>query len=193
MDMITYTIDAEDRIVSLSDGWDTFAIENQAPDSCLSSGVLNRRIWDFISDLETRHLYQVINGSVRSSGRPVTVPFRCDAPDRRRFLEMKIVSAKQKQIEYKSALIREEPREPVALLMAGISRSDELVKMCSMCKQVNLPDGAWVEAEVAIAGMRLFEKSTLPGISYGICPKCYKVALAEIEEYLAKQAGKGAD
>ena len=140
MDVLTYTIDAEDRIVNMSANWNIFAEENQASDSCLSAGVLNRQIWEFITDLETRHLYQVINANVRAGRKPVTIPFRCDAPDKRRYLEMKIVSVKQKHIEYQNTIIREEPREPVVLLMAGTARPEGLLKMCSICKTVLTTD-----------------------------------------------------
>lgn len=189
MNAFAYTIDAEDRIVSLSADWDLFARENQASDSCLANGVINRQIWEFIRDLETRHLYLVINANVRASGKAVTIPFRCDAPDRRRCLEMNIAPVKQKHIEYQTTVLWEEPREPVALLMAESERSDELLRMCSMCKKVHLSDDSWVEVEAAVARMRLFDRVALPRITHGICPKCYTLAMAEIKEYFAGRGG----
>lgn len=62
---VLYTIDDADRIVYVNEGWNRFTDENEvshlAPDQ-----VLNRPLWNFIADAETRHLNQVLAARVRS-------------------------------------------------------------------------------------------------------------------------------
>ncbi|MBD3196434.1 MAG: hypothetical protein GF317_15350, partial [Candidatus Lokiarchaeota archaeon] len=51
-----YQIDENDKINCVSENWDKFAEENDAADLVSKPQVLNRPLWDFISDRETRHL-----------------------------------------------------------------------------------------------------------------------------------------
>jgi hypothetical protein len=171
--MSTYicVIDEGDRIVSVSHNWLSFAQENQAAESCHPAKVIKEPIWNFIDGLETTHLYEIIIAKVRSKKRTVTLPYRCDAPDRRRYLELRIAPVPQEHIEFASRIIGEEPRDRVKLLQSGDPRSDELIKMCSMCKKVELSGDNCAKVEVAVVTLRLFEENKLPQISHGFCPE----------------------
>lgn len=177
-----YVIDEADRIVSVSDNWLLFAQENEATASCYPDAIMNKPIWDCISDMETQHLYEVILEKVRTTGKSVVLPFRCDAPDRRRYLELLIKPVHQKCIEFTSYIIREESRDTVELLEADTPRSDGIIKMCSMCKKVELSGGNWVEVEIAVAALKLFEQPKLPQISHGLCAECLESGFAEAKK-----------
>lgn len=177
-----YVIDEADRIVSVSDNWLLFAQENEATASCHPDSIMNKPIWDYIFGMETQHLFEVTLEKVRTTDKSVVLPFRCDAPDRRRYLELLITPLHQKCIKFTSYIIREESRDTVVLLEAGIPRSNDIINMCSMCKKVELSKGNWVEVEVALTTLKLFEQLKLPQISHGLCVECFALGMAEIEK-----------
>ena len=84
-----WIIDDADKIVHVNDDWLAFARENTAP-QLTASVVLDQPIWRFIQGQETSYLYQQIFSRVRAGVSPVKFPFRCDSPDCRRFMEMKL-------------------------------------------------------------------------------------------------------
>jgi hypothetical protein len=177
-----YVIDDEDRIVSISDNWLSFASENKAEESCHPAKILNQSIWQCINGIETTQLYKICITNVRLQQKMVVLPFRCDSPERRRYLELKISPLPQNYIQFSSCIVREEPRESVQLLQRGLPRSDTLLPMCSMCKKIKISIDYWLEVEAAITVLRLFEEEILPSITHGICPDCFKIAMAEIDK-----------
>lgn len=182
MSTCVYIIDHENRIVSVGGDWLTFAMENQAGESCHPDRVINESLWKFVNGSETRYLYGLCVAKVRSHQQTMMLPFRCDAPDRRRYLELKLTPLAREEIEFASRIIREEPRENVKLLEHDVSRSDALLTMCSMCKKVKVSENVWLEVEDAITALKLFEEEILPEISHGCCRPCYEIAMDEIRK-----------
>lgn len=176
-----YVIDEADRIVSVSDNWLLFAQENEATSNCHPDAIINNPIWDYITGLETQYLFKVTLEKVRTTDKSVLLPFRCDAPDRRRYLELLIKPVHQKWIEFTSYIIREELRDTVELLEADTPRSDDIITMCSMCKKIKLSCGNWVEVEIAVAKLKLFDQLKLPQISHGLCTDCFEAGIAAIQ------------
>jgi hypothetical protein len=168
---VDYRLDSEDRIVSVGAEWLAFARANAGAE--LEPGaVLGRRLWDFIADRETRHLYGLIFATARLERRNVTIPFRCDSPTSRRYMELAIEPLADDALDLSSMTIREEPRSYVALLDPSVPRSDDLLVICSWCKQVLVPRTGWVEVEIAIRRLDLFASAQLPNLSHGMCSAC---------------------
>ena len=69
-----YSLDRSDRIRSVTPEWVAFAVENGGP-GLTESGVLGHRLWDFITDHQTRYLYELVLAKVRLDGRPITLPW----------------------------------------------------------------------------------------------------------------------
>ena len=88
-------------------------------------------------------------------------------------------------VVFKSQIIKTEARKPVALLRSDIRRSTELIRICSMCKQIAISETKWEEVEIAVQKMALFEKKVLPQFTHSVCPPCYQTAMAELDD-LAK-------
>jgi hypothetical protein len=166
-----YAIDADDRIVALDEVWFTFARANGADDLARRPGPVGQSLFAFIGDLTTSHFYEAFFDRVRRTRHPLRVPFRCDSPARRRFLEMEIAPDASDGLELRTTVVAVEPRPPVALLERARPAGDELLRMCSWCKAVATPEG-WCEVEEAILALRLFDDDLLPGISHTICPGC---------------------
>ena len=158
-----------------------FAEDNHALDTCHPNQIIGRPILEFIAGKETRNLYALLIERTREKQIEIAFPFRCDSPRRRRFLEMHITSIDD-NIEFNSRTLREEPREEIELLGINVSRSEDFISICSMCKKVDLSKEEWVEIEVAVVKMRLFEKTRMPQLSHGLCLGCYESVIAEIDK-----------
>lgn len=171
-------VDAADRIAFVNANWTQFAVENGLA-QLTAKEVAGVSLWRYVSDSATRHLYGIFMQRVRQTGRSVTVPFRCDAPDRRRFMRMTIRPLAEGGLEFHSELLREEPRSKVSLLDQAIPRGTDMLEMCSWCKKVKAPD--WVEAEEGVARLKLFDTPQLPQVTHGICPDCSQVLRQELK------------
>lgn len=166
---LAYRVDADDRLVDVAGEWDAFAVANGAPDLRFET-LRGRSLPVLVTGPEMRLLTAQLLKRARARGELV-LPFRCDAPERRRFLTMRLRAAGDGGVWIETTLERVEPRAPVALLDARVPRADELLVVCSWCRQVRL-DGRWVEAEEAVEALGLFDAPRLPRISHGICPPC---------------------
>lgn len=177
---LVYHLDREDRIALVNDAWTRFASANRG-ESLAPPLVLERPIWDFVADAPTRHIYRVLYARVRSSGETVRLNFRCDAPDTKRLLQMNLSALGEGGIACCVRTLREQPREPLALLDPTMARGDEWIRMCSWCKRIAVPSGAWIHAEEAVNRLALFADRQLPQLTHGICGDCDAVLLALVD------------
>jgi hypothetical protein len=169
-----HAVDSQDVIVDANGEWFAFAQENGAQDLQPDS-VLGAPLWQFIDGLETKYLYVALLERVRAGTRLAAIPFRCDSPDCRRFMEMNISPIGEAgHVEFRNRVLREEPRDPIDLLDLSEDQSDDLLTMCSWCKRVRVSSDSWVEAEEAIRIMSLFDAPTLPKVNHGMCPACVR-------------------
>jgi hypothetical protein len=166
----SYEVDAELTIVAVDAAWSEFARKNEARE-LLPPRPLGRPLLSYVADRSTAHLYQQLFERVRLTGDPLRVPFRCDAPGLRRFLELRVAPRAGGGFHLASALLRAERRSPVPLLDRLRPRGEDHLLMCSWCKRVAVAE-RWAEVEVAVAALRLFEKELMPEITHGICPGC---------------------
>ena len=83
-------VDAEDRIAFVDASWAAFAVENGAP-ALTAESVRGTSLWNYISENVTQEFYRIFMRKVRATGRAIVVPFRCDGPECRRFMEMSIL------------------------------------------------------------------------------------------------------
>lgn len=174
-----YQLDTNHRINFVNDAWLEFASENGAPD-LRREHVLNKSIWDFMADRETRHLFDIVFKRLRAGATGVRLPFRCDSPDCRRFMTMEILARPDGEIHFKSWITREEVRPAVRLLDFSLEHSSEILRMCSWCKKIHIAGEEWLEVEDAIVSLDLFDASPLPQFTHTICTHCAERVLSEI-------------
>lgn len=179
-DTIVYRVNSQDEITYVNEAWLQFAAHNHGLHLLLDD-VLQRPLWDFITDLTTRQLYRDALRKARA-GQSIRFHFRCDAPDLRRLLEMRIAMADEGNVEFCTRLVDAEQRPPVTLLSPLAPRTDDPLKICGWCKKVTLEDGIWVEVEEAVEQLRLFDAVVLPLLSHGICEPCYRDMCETLEE-----------
>lgn len=171
-DCITYHINDENKVVYISENWQSFAVENMAG-ILNAENVLKKSIFDFVADDNTRHLYHMLFERVRSTPVSIEFPFRCDSPDRRRYMAMEIFPLQDGLIALKSCTVREELREAVLLLDPRTERTDEYLTICGWCKKVYVNE-EWVEVESAMELLHLLGENKLPNLSHGMCDDCYE-------------------
>ena len=177
----TYRIDRRNRITSVAGDWHAFAEENAWDGGYGPDQVMGHPLWDFIQGSETRHLYETIFIRVRAGNCVGPIPFRCDSPGERRFLTLLLSPLPGGRIELLSTVIRRESRPPVKVFDRGTERSDEFVRVCSMCKKIATSGNEWVEIEEGIRRLRLFERDEMPGLTHGLCPDCFRVSMAGLK------------
>lgn len=168
--VLVYRIDAGDRISFLNPAWTEFARANQG-EAVLPEQVLGSRLLDAVADQTVRMLYTAMIKRART-GVPVKFHYRCDAPDRRRTFEMNIRLLPGGEVEFASTLLHEEPRPAVVLLQPKAPRDERLLRVCSWCQRIALPDKTWVPVETAVDTLHLLEAETFPRLTHGICEAC---------------------
>ena len=168
--VFNYRVNAEDRINHVSSEWLDFARENDASDLD-SETVIGQSIFQFVSNEETRHLYAMILDRVRTGRNEVVVPFRCDGPSVRRFMELEVSPRPKSHVQFQGRIVREEGRPAVPLLDSSINRGDDFLKICSWCKRVQA-QREWLEVELAVDKLELFNRKRLPQLTHGICEDC---------------------
>jgi len=164
-----YQIDSNDKIVVVNDNWLSFAAENVY--NLSQESVVNKLLWDFIEDTETQHLYKILLEKVRTNQVKLKVPFRCDSPDCRRFMELEVFSPYENFVEFRCRAVKLEFRTAVGLLDVNSDRSNEFVRMCGWCKKIYV-SAQWLEIEEAITELNLFAAAKLPQLTHGICLSC---------------------
>jgi hypothetical protein len=68
-------------------------------------------------------------------------------------------------------------------------RDERLISICSWCNKIRIPEwaltnkkGEWVEADVAIKILQLFNSPHLPGLTHGICETCNTNLMMETDD-----------
>jgi hypothetical protein len=166
-----YAIHPDDTIASVSDSWLEFAHENRAPE-LTRDYVVGRSLWSFVAGSETRLLYEALFHRVRTRAESFELPFRCDSPDRFRFMRLIVKHGPGDLIDCEGILVREQARPFYTILDRAFPRTTARLPMCSLCKRVYALGARWLELEVAIEQLNLFDTASLPEIEYAVCDDC---------------------
>ena len=167
---LSYVVDRQGVIIDVGPGWDRFAMQNDGAAAC-ARYVLERPWTEFVTGAEVRLLFSRLIQSVREQQTPRTTTFRCDSPQVRRYMRMRIEPCPDECVEIETEIEREVPRNPVHLLERGMSRSGEFLSMCSWCSRIQVLD-EWCEIDKAIERLHLFMEPSLPQLTHTICGKC---------------------
>jgi len=171
---VTYSVDAMDLIVRVNDNWDRFAAANDSPDVS-ASAVIGTQLWRHISDMTLRQLLRAIFAKARQARRPLLLTCRCDGPDVRRDLRLRIESEDGAAVHVTSTVVAEHPRQ------AALGNPETLLRSCSWCNRIDV-SGRWAELEEAIEELQLLHGPHFPALTHALCTRC-------AEELLAAAAG----
>ncbi len=165
---VVYRVDRQGVIRHANRAFDEFAIANDGRDLS-SATVVGRSLWDVVREPTTRQIYDaVLDRAI--DGRPVTFPFRCDSPSRRRLLRMTVLATGD-EVEFRVSTVAIEDRPPERLLAADAPRSEAVLAACGWCKKIRVESG-WKEVEDAVVALALFDAPALPSLTHAICEDC---------------------
>jgi hypothetical protein len=173
---LSYAIDENDHLVKVDQGYYRFAEENGWAEAGTSLG---RSLWDYVAGEDLKKVQRLLLRRIRDETGDVELPFRCDGPDVRREMDIRIKAGAGGRAVLFSAKVRvEEEREtPQPLFDPAAPRDTDRLAMCGWCDRFEV-EGEWVEVEEAARRLGLFERSELPALSHGICPDCHELLLA---------------
>lgn len=176
-----YVIDKNDMLTDYSENFMTFAISNGwKPES----EIIGRNIFDFIEGIEVRHIYRTLFDLTRQGKHIGPIPFRCDSPTSRRFMELFFTPGDYGSIRITSKISKIEHRKPINILfMTNVERSQKFLRMCSICKKIDLGKTSWVEIEEGLVSLGIFISEKPFKITHGLCPGCFNLLMSEIEKY----------
>ena len=166
-----YGVDEGDVVNFVDSWWLAFATENNAAELEAAS-VVGHSIWEFICDQPTTKLYREIHSHVRASGNAIDVPFRCDSPTLRRYMQLTISRREGGQLLYESRMIRTAPQRCMSVLKRSTKRSTSFLTMCSLCKRCLIEPSGWLEMEDIALRLKMEDQPTVPELRYTICPDC---------------------
>lgn len=175
---LVYWIDAADRIDDLNEAYVRDAAGDD-PVADVRAALIGRLLWRVLP--QAAEWYGPLVRRVREDGRPVVFQFRCDTPDVRRLMRMRISPESEGGVCFESATIAVQERPAVALIADPLTgREGAPVTMCSWCKRVEVL-GEWLEVELALDRLPTGGRPSLPPVTHGVCPRCLHelVALAE--------------
>jgi hypothetical protein len=162
-------LDVADAIVFASGDWLQLArgVDGRPAEP---AGVLGRPFFDFAPDSNLFPLYELVFRRVRRTGQPIRIPFTSESPSERRQMEIEVLPLEGGGLEcrYHTVLVEElGPRTS----SDDAPRPQPLLTLCSWCKRVKLPEGAWVEVEEAAQRLEFF-LGEAPQLTHGICLPC---------------------
>jgi hypothetical protein len=173
---LSYAIDEHDHLVKVDEGYYSFAEENGWEEAGTSLG---RSLWDYVAGEDLKKVQRLLLRRIRDEARDVELPFRCDGPDVRREMDIRIKAGAGGRAVLFSARVRvEEERErPQPLFDPTARRGTDRLAMCGWCDRFEV-EGEWVEVEEAARRLELFAQAEMPSLSHGICPECNGLLLA---------------
>jgi hypothetical protein len=161
---VEYAVDAHDLIVTVGGDWDVFGSNNG-----LRRSYVGTSLWDAVDGSDVEAVWRILLQRVRTSGRGLAFPYRCDAPELERTLRMELHPRLQDGVAFRSTVLEERPRPPLRLLAPHVPRSGRRVVACAWCARIRV--GTWVEPDTAVEMLALLDDST-PPVSHGICREC---------------------
>jgi hypothetical protein len=171
--LFIYCLDPNDKIARVNAHWIRFARENAAGPFDPEKAV-GQPIWNFIQNPKVQHLYKILFNRARQGRRIRGLPYRCDSPDTRRFMEMDLLCAGSGSLVVKNRIAKQERRSFVPLLSDFRDMSDQVLTICSFCKKIRTGGDCWVEVEEAMKRLNLNEAWPLPQLSHGVCEDCFQ-------------------
>ena len=166
---VTYTVDADNIIVEVNAEWDRFAMDNDG-DNLVQSHIIGQPLMNYITGDSTRMFVEVMFQGARVRKNMITKPYRCDSPDMKRALEMRIIPLDNQALKLEHQIVSLETVVQPVHFLGHNSEADDRIKRCSMCNKVEL-DNEWRDPLDAPVAQSLLDPSSVK-VYYGICKPC---------------------
>ncbi|MTI23323.1 hypothetical protein E1176_20005 [Fulvivirga sp. RKSG066] len=171
MEQVTkYWLDEDNKIIDTNSYWNSFAMDNDGG-KVLRDRVIGKHLFGYIADDNTRMLLDTLISRVRHTKKEMTRPYRCDSPQRKRFMEMKIIPQEDGKICVENRILREEElAERRDFKTVKNEKGQPFLKRCSVCNRVNDKTG-WYEPDHPHVS-KYFTKGKPTFVAYSVCSDC---------------------
>jgi hypothetical protein len=169
VESVMYALDADNNIIAVNRSWQSFASSNNAPE-LIDEQVIGQPLMQYISGNITKQFWQTLLDKARLTNSALHLDYRCDSPDLRRFMRIKVYRGDSDMLHFESVLLRTESRPVSIHFKRAQQRGADTKVRCSFCNNI-LYKNRWVEAESLVAG----KHSVTLDVIYGICPVCQSV------------------
>lgn len=156
-----YVINAADQIVWVSDEWDSFALNNNAPEA-IGKNVIGRRYWEFVSGHQTISYLNSIFFACRMDMQPFRILYRCDSPEEKRLFRLVVQPGLNKMLTLKHQFLHSADKLPAKKVVNFSDRFDG--NRCSICCAFQVGEN-WIDP-FKYPDRKYFAKS------YVVCPQC---------------------
>lgn len=169
---VTYRVDANDTITDVGSEWDRHARLNDA-DRLVADRIIGTRLYTHVSGDTCRTFVWTMLDGVRKVGKPVVQPYRCDGPDCKRQMEMRISPEPGDGLLLEHRLVEVTPlARPVRFVASGPGSLAPIVR-CSMCNRLKVRQ-QWQEHD-RLPMQAMGGSAGIPVI-YGVCATCREAA-----------------
>ena len=167
---VVYKVDARDRLCDINPTFLDFAHDNEMR---MEPGrLLGVSLWSFIADPQTVSLYRSLLRQVREENRRVHFAYRCDSPDLKRFMHMVVTPFDDGVVEFENWSQKSEPQNPKLVFDARRIGRHKPLRVCSICRSVEQPDGEWTSVSDAFSKGMITEHEHRVAVIYKVCPAC---------------------
>lgn len=166
LESVEFEIDGNNVITATGALWSAFALTNDAP-QLAGEAVIGKSLLQFISGESSRNLMRNLLEAARQSRKPVELDYRCDSPELRRQMRMRLEPLDHGFLRCSNLLLKTEARAaPIHFVCAKQRARDTLIR-CSICNRIKNRE-RWMEADHLKAARHAL---TLK-VTYGVCPDC---------------------
>lgn len=169
--MISYALDRSDRVVRVSEGWNSFAQENNGAGAA-QSAIIDLPIWQFVEGDDTRSLINALFFTVRRRGVPLKLLNRCDAPGRLQQTKMTVAPLPSQGLFISHVPIARSVLTTQTLI-GDVTLDGPAEAKCSVCCAHRL-GSTWFDPFD-------FKTEYQPPTRYEVCPACKRRAQKAIE------------
>lgn len=167
-----YMLNENDEIIAIHGEWSEFANENNAAELSNESKLIGKSIWKFIRSPEIQSVYRHIFEKVRLSEKSIAMPFRCDSPNLRRFMELVVSPEGGDYLLVKTRLNYEERRDYQSVLDSTLDSGENTIWACSVCRRFSESGAEWLEIEDLANSTNIFTEDTQPKLKETVCNDC---------------------
>lgn len=163
--IVSYLVDADDRITAVNQSWNEFARENNGG-TILAEYIIGQHLFRHISDDPTRIYLQLLLNYVRMTGKSISRDYRCDSDNEKRFMCMTISSEGRNILRLDHQLLKIEQLPRRTPFITDYSAS---MVRCSWCNNLRI-NGHWSapDSEFSLAATNAFRNPVL----YSLCQVC---------------------
>lgn len=159
-----YMLDPRNHIISIGGSWEEFSAENGGKNTSLKD-IYGRPLVDFVTGDTTRMWLETIFQFARIMGKTVERSYRCDSPELKRFMLMRVIPEFGGVLRIEHDILSTEKRAVPIHIQYGRVASTDATKRCSICGRVNIDE--WMEPHMKHTG-----PSGQISVTYTVCDDC---------------------